>query len=110
MLQASFEHATEDANQRSLMEARVESGRVIEALGNALAEDGAALLMESDIQALQQAIEKLGSLSEGEDHLAISEGTELLGRASEEFASLRMDAAVRKALAGRNIEEVDKEI
>ena len=110
MLQASFEHATEDANQRSLMEARVESGRVIEALGNALAEDGPALLMESDIQALQQAIEKLGSLSEGEDHLAISEGTELLGRASEEFASLRMDAAVRKALAGRNIEEVDKEI
>lgn len=110
MLQASFEHATEDANQRSLMEARVESGRVIEALGNALAEDGAALLMESDIQALQQAIEELGRVSEGEDHLAISEGTELLGRASEEFASLRMDAAVRKALAGRNIAEVDKEI
>jgi hypothetical protein len=49
-------------------------------------------------------------VSEGEDYLAISEGTELLGRASEEFASLRMDAAVRKALAGRNIEEVDKEI
>ena len=110
MLQASFEHATGDANQRSLMEARVESGRVVEALGNALAEDGAALLTESDIQALQQAIEELGRVSEGEDHLAISEGTELLGRASEEFASLRMDAAVRKALAGRNIAEVDKEI
>jgi molecular chaperone HscA len=110
MLQASFEHAAEDANQRSLMEARVESGRVIEALGNALAEDGAALLMESDVQGLQQAIEKLQGLSEGEDHLAISEGTELLGRASEEFASLRMDAAVHKALAGRNIAEVDKEI
>lgn len=110
MLQASFEHATGDAHQRSLMEARVESGRVIEALSNALAEDGAALLMGDDIKALQQAIEKLASLSEGLDHLAISEGTVLLGRASEEFASLRMDAAVRKALAGRNIEEVDKEI
>jgi molecular chaperone HscA len=110
MLQASFEHATKDANQRSLMEARVESGRVIEALGNALAEDGAALLMESDIQTLQQAIEELGRVSAGEDHLAISEGTELLGRASEEFASLRMDAAVRKVLAGRNIAEVDKDI
>ena len=110
MLQASFKHATKDANQRSLMEARVESGRVIEALGNALAEDGAALLMESDIQTLQQAIEELGRVSAGEDHLAISEGTELLGRASEEFASLRMDAAVRKVLAGRNIAEVDKDI
>jgi molecular chaperone HscA len=110
MLKSSFDHATEDASQRSLMEARVESGRVIEALGNALAEDGAALLMESDIQALQQAIDELRNASKSEDHLAISEGTELLGRASEEFASLRMDAAVRKALAGRNIEEVDKEI
>jgi len=110
MLQASFEHAAEDADQRSLREAKVESGRVIEALGNALAEDGVALLMASDIQALQQAIEKLQSLSEGEDHLAITEGTELLGRASEEFASLRMDAAVHKALAGRKIEEVDNEV
>jgi molecular chaperone HscA len=110
MLQSSLKHATEDASQRSLMEARVESGRVIEALGNALAEDGAALLMESDIQSLQQGIDKLRSVSKGKDHLAISEGTELLGRASEEFASLRMDAAVCKALAGRNIEEVDKEI
>jgi molecular chaperone HscA len=110
MLQSSFEHATEDASQRSLMEARVESGRVIEALGNALAENGVALLKESDIRSLQQAIDKLRSVSKGNDHLAISEGTELLGRASEEFASLRMDAAVRKALAGRNIEEVDKEI
>ena len=110
MLQASFEHAAEDATQRSLLEARVESGRVIEALGNALAEDGAALLMERDIKALQQAIEQLQHLSKGEDHLAISEGTELLGHASEEFASLRMDAAVNKAFAGRNIEEIDKEI
>jgi molecular chaperone HscA len=92
------------------MEARVESGRVIEALGNALSEDGSALLMQSDIQSLQEAIDKLRSVSEGEDHLAISEGTELLGRASEEFASLRMNAAVHKALAGRNIEEVDEEI
>ena len=110
MLQASFEHAADDADQRSLMEARVESGRVIEALGNALVEDGPALLTENDAKALQQAIEKLQSLSEGEDHLAISEGTALLGRASEEFASLRMDASVRRALAGRNIEEVDNEI
>ena len=110
MLQSSFDYAAEDASNRSLMEARVESGRVIEALGNALAEDGAALLMKSDIQSLRQAIDKLRNVSDTEDHLAISEGTELLGRASEEFASLRMDAAVRKALAGRNIEEVDKKI
>ena len=37
----------------------------------------------------------------------ITEGTEMLGKASEDFAELGMDAAVRKALAGRQIQELD---
>ncbi len=110
MLRTSFEHASEDAGQRSLMEARVEAGRVIEALGNALDIDGAALLPADDVAVLKSAVQKLKDLAEGSDHRAITEGTEMLGRASEEFAALRMDAAVKKALAGRQIEELDKEM
>lgn len=109
MLKSSFDHAAEDVERRSLAEARVEAGRVIEALGNALAEDGQALLPAQDIEMLEQAIARLQELTEGEDHQAINEGTEMLGRASEEFASLRMDAAVRKALAGRQLADVDNE-
>jgi molecular chaperone HscA len=110
MLKASFEHAAEDAGHRSLMEARVDAGRGIEALTNALDEDGEALLSADDIALLSDVINKLASLAETDDYKAIMDGTEMLGRASEDFASLRMDAAVRKALAGRQIEEVDNEI
>ncbi len=106
MLKASFDHAADDAAQRSLNEARVEAGRVVEALGNALDEDGEALLSSEDIALLRGALTKLMSLAEGEDTRAITEGVEMVSKASEEFASLRMDAAVRKALAGRSIEEV----
>lgn len=109
MLRSSFDHAAEDVGRRALAEARVEAGRVIEALGNALAEDGEALLPAQDIEMLQQAISKLQALAEGEDHQAINDGTEMLGRASEDFASLRMDAAVRKALAGRQLADIDNE-
>lgn len=110
MLKSSFDYAAQDAAQRSLAEAKVEAGRAIEALGNALAEDGERLLPVRDVEMLRQAITRLRELAEGDDHQAISEGTEMLGRASEEFASLRMDAAVRKALAGRQIADVDNEI
>jgi molecular chaperone HscA len=110
MLKASFEYASTDASQRSLIEARVDAGRVIEALSNALAEDGLALLPADDIRLLNDAIAQLTGLIDSTDHKAITHGIEMLGRASEDFAALRMDAAVHKALAGRQIEEVDNEI
>ena len=110
MLKASFEYASTDASQRSLIEARGDAGRVIEALSNALAEDGLALLPADDIRLLNDAIVQLTGLIDSTDHKAITHGIEMLGRASEDFAALRMDAAVHKALAGRQIEEVDNEI
>ena len=59
---------------------------------------------------LREAIVKLEELIAADDVRAVTEGTEVLGKASEDFSSLRMDAAVRKALAGRQIEEVDSEL
>ena len=108
MLKASFEHAADDAAARSTAEARVEAGRVIEALTNALDEDGEKLLSADDMALLRDAIAKLDTLVEAGDAAAITEGTEMLGKASEEFAALRMDAAVRKALAGHQLEEFDQ--
>ena len=110
MLQASFDYARDDADARTLAEARVESGRVIEALANALDEDGEALLPAEDVQLLRDAIQKLTELTAGDDAQAITQGTEMLGKASEDFASLRMDAAVRRALAGRQLDDVDQEM
>ncbi len=110
MLKESFQHAGEDAALRSLAEARVEAGRVIEALGNALREDGEKLLPPAEISMLEEGIAKLARLSKGEDAAEINRGVEMLGRASEDFAALRMDATVREALAGQRIDELDGSI
>ena len=109
MLKDSFEYAAADAGARSLQEARIEAGRVIEALTGALREDGEALLSAEDIVLLNQGLERLSDLADGDDADAINEGVEMLGRASEEFAALRMDASVRKALAGHQLDEFDSE-
>ena len=106
MLKASFEHAETDAADRAISEARVEAGRVLNVLGAALDEDGEALLSGEDIKLLRDAMARLATLAEGEDARAIQEGVEMVSKASEDFAALRMDAAVRRALAGKSIEEV----
>jgi molecular chaperone HscA len=108
MLKDSFAYAAEDAQARSLSEAKVEAGRVIEALTNALRIDGEKLLSVEEIDALNEGLAKLESVATGEDTEAINTGIELVGRASEEFAGLRMDASVREALAGHQIEELEE--
>ncbi len=106
MLKDSFEFAQADAQSRSLYEARVEAGRVVEALGNALDADGEKLLAADEISVLQEGMLKLKSLTAGDDTKAINTGVEMLGKASDEFAGLRMDASVRRALAGYKIDEL----
>tara|TARA_B100000676_G_scaffold10458_1_gene9742 strand:+ start:2218 stop:4098 length:1881 start_codon:yes stop_codon:yes gene_type:complete len=106
MLKAGFDHAEGDAQARSLSEARVEADRVMDALSAALDLDG-ALLADAEVSALRAGIEALRETAGRDDHLAISAATEQLGHASETFAGLRMDQAVRKALAGHDIDEFD---
>jgi len=108
MLKDSFEYAAEDAQARSLSEAKVEAGAVIEALTNALSIDGEKLLSVDEINALNDGLEKLATVAAGDDTEAINTGVELVGRASEEFAGLRMDASVKEALAGHQIEELEE--
>ena len=108
MLKASFDYAKDDIVARSLTEVRVEATRMIEALQNAIAEDGERLLQPFDIDLLQQAISNLQEVSESTDAEVINEGVEMLGKASENFAALRMDAAVRKAFAGHKLDELEE--
>ena len=53
-------------------------------------------------------MKRLASLADQDDAVAINKGVEMLGQASEEFAGLRMDASVRKALAGHKIDELEE--
>jgi len=102
MLRDSFEHAREDMHARALAEQRVDGQRLIEATRSALAVDE-KLLTGEEQKAIHAAIQSLEKLLPGTDHRAIRQAVEALNHATEEFAERRMDAGIKRALAGRKI-------
>jgi molecular chaperone HscA len=106
MLRESFEHARDDMHARALHEAQVDAHRLLEAVRAALAADG-ALLEQAERAAIEEKAAALEGALAGSDHRALRAGSEALNRATEEFAARRMDAGVRRALAGRRIASLD---
>jgi len=102
MLRDSFEHAREDVHARALAEYRVDGRRLIEATRSALNMDK-GLLNPEELNAIEDAAARLENLLQGADHRAIKQATDALNRATDEFAARRMDAGIRRALAGRQI-------
>jgi len=107
MLQESLTSAQEDAEARALNESIVEAQRMINALTAALAADSRELLSAQEIAVLNEGMGRLQSVMEGLDYQDINDAVELLGKASEEYAARRMDAGVRAALAGLQIEDLE---
>ena len=107
MLRDSMEHAEDDVAARTLREQQVEADRVIEAVEAALADDGDALLTAEERTQIDQAVEALRGARAGDDAEAIRSGIERLDAATADFAARRMDANVKKALAGHKVEEFD---
>jgi molecular chaperone HscA len=106
MLRDSMAYAKEDMQARSLMEQRVEADRVIEGLIAAMQADGDELLSEDEKQLLVKAIESLIELRNGDDADAIEQGIKDTDKASQDFASRRMDKSIRAALAGHSVDEI----
>ena len=106
MLQASHEHAKDDMLARALQEARVEGGRLIEAVEAALEEDG-HLLKEGERDKIAACIEELRAAIAGDDHRLVTQAQEKLNHVTESFAARRMNASVNKALAGHRLEELE---
>ncbi|WP_298620298.1 Fe-S protein assembly chaperone HscA [uncultured Zoogloea sp.] len=105
MLKAGFEHAQRDMELRGLKEQQVEAARVVEATEKALAIDG-GLLNAAERASLDVAIAALRTAAEGQDVRAIKIQLEAFNRASNEFASRRMDKSIREALAGHKIDDI----
>ncbi|MBN8281552.1 Fe-S protein assembly chaperone HscA [Zoogloea sp.] len=105
MLRAGFENAREDMELRGLREQQVEAERVVEATMKALDADG-DLLNTNERAALDAAIASLRATAEGQDSRAIKIQLEAFNRASNEFASRRMDKSIRQALAGQRIDDL----
>ena len=106
MLKDGFSHAASDVQRRALREAQVEAQRLLEAIDAALQED-AHLLEAGERQRVDADIAKLNAVIDGEDKAAIDAAVHQLSHTTEEFAARRMDQSVKRALAGKKLEELD---
>ncbi len=106
MLRDSMTHAKDDMLARALAEQKVEADRVIEGLIAAMQADGDDLLSEQEKQDLIKAIESLIELRNGDDADAIEQGIKDTDKASQEFASRRMDKSIRAALSGQSVDDI----
>ncbi len=107
MLTDSMAYAEHDMQARALAEQQVEADRVIEGLIAAMQMDGDELLSDPERQQLLDVIESLIKLRNGEDAAAIEQGIKDTDKASQDFASRRMDKSIRAALAGHSVNEIE---
>ena len=106
MLKASFDHAKDDIDARMLAEQKVEAARVIENIVSALAADGAELLNDQERANIAAAVESLQHSATGDDVAAIKLAIEQTDKQTADFAARRMDASIRRALAGQRVDKV----
>ena len=105
MLQASFTHASEDADARVLAEAQTDALRLIEAARAAMQKDG-ELLSETERASISSNITRLDVERASADPRAIKAAIEALSAATETFAAKRMDKSVSAALTGKTLLEL----
>ena len=105
MLSEGFRSAEADMVERSLREARVDAERLLSAIGSAVEVDG-DLLSGDERAAIDRLSAELRESARGDDRLAIAAASKALGDATEGFAAERMNRGMRRALAGRRIEEI----
>lgn len=105
MLTESFSTAEVDMRARSLRESRVEAERMLLATRSALAADG-DLLSDEEHGRIQSLLAALEAIQNGDDHAKIDTAVEALAKGTEAFAAERMNRGIRRALAGRRVEEV----
>jgi molecular chaperone HscA len=105
MIKDSMANAQGDIGARMLAEQRVDASRVLESLQGALASD-AALLSDEESQAINTAVENLQQTMQGTDPAAIEAAIKAVDATTQDFAARRMDASIRRALAGHSVDEV----
>lgn len=106
MLRDSMQFAEQDIQARMLAEQQVEADRVLESVQQALRADGDALLERADRAVIETALRQLQLCREGRDAEAITAAIAEVDHATAEFAARRMDASIRQALQGHQIDEV----
>jgi molecular chaperone HscA len=107
MLQDGNQYARDDMQARALREQQTEAGQLLEAVENALQQDGATLLDTASQTRIRSSMDALHNVLNGNDHLAIKRAVEALNQATVSFAQARMDQSVSHALKGHNMSELE---
>jgi len=106
MLSDSMTFAEKDIQARMLVEQQVEAKRVVENLQAAMQKDGEALLNEQEYADINNAINHLIELSNGQDLNAIKEAIIAIDKLTEHYAEKRMDVSIKAALTGQTVDEI----
>jgi molecular chaperone HscA len=105
MLREGFGAAETDMAARSLRESMVDADRLLAATVTAVEADG-GLLSGVDRRSIDEAMATLRLARDGADRDLIAQAVRALSAATESFAAERMNRGIRRALAGRRIEDV----
>lgn len=105
MLKDSMAHSRDDALRRALKEVQVEAQRLIEAVQSAMKSDR-DLLTDEQFATIDTTIGRLQAAALGEDRRQISQAMNDLEVETRDFAAQRMDKIIRKAMAGKRIEDL----
>ncbi|MDE2310896.1 MAG: Fe-S protein assembly chaperone HscA [Betaproteobacteria bacterium] len=107
MLQDSNLHARDDLQLRALREQQVEARQLLEAVLNALTQDGAALLDQAAQARIRGSMDELRKVLQTDDYHAIKHAITRLNDATVTFAQARMDKSVSRALGGRKLTDLE---
>jgi molecular chaperone HscA len=109
MLIEALDHGEEDLTRRRVAEGRVEAQRIVLATRKSLEAD-ADLLEEGEHRAIDAAIGSLEGACTGNDPRKIQNAIDDLDRATKSFAGRRMNRAIARAIGGRRVDDVGKEV
>lgn len=105
MLQEGMNQSEHDAQQRMLREAQVNAKQLVESVQTALAND-ADLLSAEELQIIQNAMSETITVAQSDNAESIRVQTHAFMQATDEFAARRMDRSIRRALAGKSVNEL----
>jgi molecular chaperone HscA len=109
MLLSALDHGEEDLEARRLAEARLEAERVAMATRKSLAAD-ADLLDPGERETIDAALEALAAAARGDHASLIQARTDALDDVTHTWAGRRMDRAVAKAIAGKQVADVEDQV
>jgi len=106
MLRESMDNAGTDMQKRILQEQKVEASRVIEAIRSALQADGDEHLSADERKEVDQHILAVENSMQSEDRNGIKNAVQALEQGSNVFVERRMNASVRKMMAGQQVDSL----